>query len=192
MFIVKEMENSDVRCGCVTKSFTDEKSAQKFMKSQFERVKEILGETYADHEQEDIKSEEQRWATINSTAAHIQVGFDAYDWEIAEDPEWVSKDEVPEGFVIVGCKTNNDNGDLIPIVPVYARTETEAKAMLEKVYREELDNRGLQDNDACDENDESCPGGCLTETSADIWDNAGYAFDCLVNVAHFSYFPLKG
>lgn len=191
MFIVKEMENSDVRCASSVTNFKSADAAYEFMKAQFEKSKELLGGSYAEDEQENLEAEDQRWAAINSTAAHIQVGFDACDWEIVEDPEWVSKDEVPEGFVVVGCKTNNDNGDLIPIVPVYARTETEAKAILEKVYREELDNRGLQDNDACDENDESCPGGCLTDTSADIWDNAGYAFDCLVNVAHFSYFPLK-
>ena len=58
-------------------------------------------------------------------------------------------------------------------------------------YQKELDNRGLEDNDACDENDDSCPGGCLNDTCADVWDNAAYAFDCLVNVAHFSYFPLS-
>lgn len=192
MFVLKELENSDVRCGCVTTNYADIRAAQNGMKEQFEKTKKLLEGSFADHEVEDLDTETQRWASISPMSAHIQDGLDAYDWEIVEDSNWVSKDDAPEGFVIIGCTTANNNGNLSPMVPIYARTEAEAKAILKEVYQKELDNRGLKDNDACDENDESCPGGCLEDTCANIWDDADYAFGCLVNVAHFSYFPLFG
>lgn len=191
MFVLKELENSDVRCGCVTTNYADIKAAQNGMKEQFEKTKKLLHGEFDDQEKDEFPAELQRWASISPMSAHIQDGLDAYDWEICEDPNWVSKDDAPEGFVIVGSITDNNNGDLIPLVPIYAKTEAEAKAILKEVYQKELDKRGLEDNDACDENDDSCPGGCLNDTCADVWDNAAYAFDCLVNVAHFSYFPLS-
>lgn len=190
MFVLKETENSDARCGCVTSNSPDIKTAQTHMKELYEKTIHLLGGVFEDHESEALDAEEQRWANITPTSAHIQAGLDAFDWEIAEDPNWVSKDDCPQGFIVVGCTTSNHNGDLIPAVPIFAKTEEEAKAILEKLYRKELDNLGLPDNNACDENDESCPGGCLEGTSADIWDYTEYTFNCLTNVAHFSYFPL--
>lgn len=193
MFVLKELENSDVRCGCVTFNYANLKAAQDGMKKKYEVSKTLLGGQFDDHEPEslEIDLELQRWATISPMSAHIQVGLDTYSWEICEDPNWVSKSDAPEGFVVIGCTTDYNNGDLIPMVPIYAKTEAEAKAVLKEVYQKELDNRGLEDNDACDENDDSCPGGCLNDTCADVWNNAAYAFDGLVNVAHFSYFPLS-
>lgn len=191
MFIVKELENSDARCGCVNTNFADIKSAQDFMRAQFEKSKNLLGGTYAEEEQENICSEEQQWATISPTSAHIQVGLDAYDWEIEEDSKWVSKEAEPEGFIVYGCTVDNENGNLIPFTPVYAKTEDEAKAVMKKMYLDELANRGLADNNACDEQDAACPGGCLYGTGAEIWDFTEYAFNCLVNVVHFSYCPIS-
>lgn len=191
MFIVKELENSDARCGCVNTNFADIKSAQDFMRAQFEKSKNLLGGTYAEEEQENICSEEQQWATISPTSAHIQVGLDAYDWEIEEDSDWVNKNDGPNGFVVTGSTINGSNGDIIPVVPVFAATEKEAREVLKKMYMHELENLGLEDNNACDENDESCPGGYLTDCEADIWNYTEHTYG-LVNVAHFSYFPLAG
>lgn len=190
MFIVKEMENSDVRCGCVTKSFVDEKSAREFMKFQFERTKEILGGIYADHEREDIDAEKQQWATINSTAAHIQVGFDAYDWEIEEDPEWVKKDSAPKGYIVVGYMTDLESGELKIEPPVYTKTKEDARQVMGEMYQATLKTLDVPDNNACDTEGNSCPGGWIGEDSANIWDYAEYAAGCLVNVATFAYYPL--
>lgn len=100
------------------------------------------------------------------------------------------KEDRPKGFVVTGCSINNGNGDIIPVVPVFAETEDAAQAVLKKLYMDELKDLGLEDNNACDENDESCPGGCLSGREADIWNHTQYAYG-LVNVAHFSYFPLE-
>lgn len=192
MFVLKELENSDARCDCTTTNFADIKAAQKYMAEQFfEKLKTLPGGTYAEEESERLCPEEQRWANINSSSAHIQDGLDAYDWEICEDPSWVQKNDCPEGFIVTGCKTDNKNGELLPVIPVYAKTEDEAKDIMKMLYQAELENRGLMDNGACDEEGNSCPGGWMDGTGADIWDNAEYAFDCLVNVAHFSYYPIQ-
>ena len=191
MFVLKELENSDARFDCITTNFDDIKAAQKYMTEQFEKLKKALGGTFDEEESPWLCAGMQRWANICSTSAHIQVGLDAYDWEICEDPSWVKKDGCPEGFVVTGCKTKNESGELLPVIPVYAKTEDEAKAIMEQLYQAELENRGLMDNGACDEEGNSCPGGWVDGTGADIWDNAEYAFDCLVNVAHFSYYPIQ-
>lgn len=98
MFILKEMENSDARCGCTTTAFADIKSAQKLMKEQFEKTKELLGGTFEDGEDDAPSPEEQRWAKINQMSAHIQDGIDAFDWEILEGPQWVMKDASQENL----------------------------------------------------------------------------------------------
>lgn len=98
MFILKEMENSDVRCNCTTTTFAGIKSAQKLMKEWFEKTKELLGETFEDGENDALSPEEQRWAKINQMSAHIQDGIDAFDWEILEDPQWIRKDDSQENL----------------------------------------------------------------------------------------------
>lgn len=192
MFVLKELENSDARCGCVTCNFADLKAAQNNMREQFEKTKKLLHGEFDKEENEKLPSELQRWASISPMSAHIQEGLDAYDWEIVEDSDWVNKNDGPNGFVVTGSTINGSNGDIIPVVPVFAATEEEAREVLKKMYLHELENLGLEDNDACDENDDSCPGGCLTDCEADIWNYTEHTFDSLVNVAHFSYFPLAG
>lgn len=191
MFVLKELENSDVRCGCVTTNYADIKAAQNGMKEQFEKTKKLLHGEFDKEENEKLPSELQRWASISPMSAHIQEGLDAYDWEIVEDSDWVNKNDGPNGFVVTGSTINGSNGDIIPVVPVFAATEEEAREVLKKMYMHELENLGLEDNDACDKNDDSCPGGCLTDCEADIWNYTEHTYG-LVNVAHFSYFPLAG
>lgn len=91
MFILKETENSDVRCGSVITNFETMDEAQQRMRELYQKTVNILGGNFDAEEDEECCPENQRWATISATSAHIQNCMDAYDWEIIEDPEWVKK-----------------------------------------------------------------------------------------------------
>lgn len=92
MFILKETENSDVRCGSVITNFETMDEAQRKMQELYQKTISIMGGDFGVEEDEDCCPEYQRWATTTSGTAHIQDGIDAYDWEIIEDPEWVKKE----------------------------------------------------------------------------------------------------
>lgn len=91
MFILKETENSDVRCGSTVTLFASEKEAQDKMHELYEKSLHIFGGDFAAEENELADGEDQRWACITPSSAHIQDGLDAYDWAISEEPEWVQK-----------------------------------------------------------------------------------------------------
>lgn len=91
MFILKETENSDVRCVSTVTNFATLEDAQQKMHELYEKTKVLLGGTFDAGENESICPEDQKWATATSDMAHIQDGVDAYDWEIMEDPNWVKK-----------------------------------------------------------------------------------------------------
>ena len=91
MFILKETENSDVRCGSVITNYETMDGAQQRMRELYQKTVNILGGNFDAEEDEECCPENQRWATISATSAHIQNCMDAYDWEIIEDPEWVKK-----------------------------------------------------------------------------------------------------
>lgn len=190
MYTLNAIENSDARCGSDIQNFPSFEAARAAMESAYNHSLKIFGGTFEKEENELKYLEEQRWANISDTSAHIQIGLDEYRWEITEDPAYVPAQAQP-AFAVVGCTTSSHNGDLIMIEPKFASSEEEAKRLLKQMYLDELEDRCLEDNNACDENDESCPGGCYEGEVANIWDYADYAFHCLVNVAHFRYFPIK-
>jgi hypothetical protein len=53
---------------------------------------------------------------------------------------------------------------------------------MRKRYEEALKARDLEDNNACDENDESIPGGYFTDEVAGIYAYADFAFGQLLEV----------
>ena len=57
MFVLKELENSDARCGCVTCNFADLKAAQNNMREQFEKTKKLLHGGFDKEEKEKLPSE---------------------------------------------------------------------------------------------------------------------------------------
>lgn len=91
MFILKETENSDARCESVITNFETLNEAQQKMRELYQKTVNILGGNFDTEEAEDCCPENQKWASIFETTAHIQDCLDAYDWEIIKAPEWVKK-----------------------------------------------------------------------------------------------------
>ncbi len=71
------------------------------------------------------------------------------------------------------------------VIAVSPKKEIAVRRMRER-YEEELSSLNLTDNDAHDENDESCPGGYFTEDEAGIYDYASFAFDQLLEIVSFT------
>lgn len=92
-------------------------------------------------------------------------------------------------FLVTGCTIDTDNGDQYPIRPIPAYSEEDAQKKLENAYFEELEKRGLTNNGACDEKDESAPGGFVSHFEAGIYNYAEFANDALIMVASFVAFP---
>lgn len=97
MFILKETENSDLRCGSDIATFETLAEAQDKMRGEYQKTVDIMGGNFETEESGDCSPDNQRWATISAMAAHIQNCMDAYDWEIMEDPNWVKKQQNGSG-----------------------------------------------------------------------------------------------
>lgn len=65
------------------------------------------------------------------------------------------------------------------------KNKADAVNMMHQAYLEALKERELEDNDACDENDNSVPGGCFTEEEATVWGEAEFAFGQLLPIVQF-------
>lgn len=92
-------------------------------------------------------------------------------------------------FIVTGCSTDTENGELYPIKPIFAYSEEDAQKKMETAYFEKLKGLGLNNNGACDENDDSAPGGFVSHFEAGIYNYAEFANDALIMIASFVVFP---
>lgn len=69
-------------------------------------------------------------------------------------------------------------------VGVYA-TRDEARRKMRDEYEKALNILALEDNGACDEHDESIPGGYFADDEAGIYDYVNFAFGQLLEVSSF-------
>lgn len=124
MFILKETENSDVRCGSVITNFETMDEAQQKMQELYQKTISIMGGDFGVEEDEDCCPEHQRWATTTPGTAHIQDGIDTYDWEIIEDPEWVKKEGYRSEDTGVADKNSKELflGDKVVLLDKFAGT----------------------------------------------------------------------
>lgn len=124
MFILNETENSDVRCGSTVTLFASEKEAQDKMRELYEKSLHIFGGDFAAEENALADGEDQRWACITPSSAHIQDGLDAYDWAISEEPEWVkaNNDAKPATGVMDANFKELALGDKVVLLDKFAGT----------------------------------------------------------------------
>lgn len=66
-----------------------------------------------------------------------------------------------------------------------------AQKKMDELYRELLKKFDLEDNNACDENGESCPGGYIDGSEAVIYAMPEYAMGCLVELAAIVIRPVQ-
>lgn len=90
-------------------------------------------------------------------------------------------------LTVIAIETDKNTGD------IYIRNggdfgafenEEAANAEVRRLYDAILEENGLEDNDAVDEEGNSIPGGCYSGQEANIYDCAEYANSGLVNVAY--------
>lgn len=189
VYILTYKENSDEKCTAESAIFGSEAEVIREMKSAFNSMKESFGGEFSEEEDELKHMEEQRWAAVSDTSAHIQVGIDSYDWNITQDERYspANKDPGNKRYIVSGCTKNGENGDMIPTTPRIFSDEEEAKGYLRQRYEDELKELDLDDNEACNEEGDSIPGGCLESdgTCAQIWNITDCSFGALENVAIF-------
>lgn len=189
VYILTYKENSDEKCTAESAIFGSEAEVIREMKSAFNSMKESFGGEFSEEEDELKHMEEQRWATVSDTSAHIQVGIDSYDWSITQDERYspANKDPGNKRYIVSGCTKNGENGDMIPTTPRIFSDEKEAKGYLRQRYEDELKELDLEDNEACNAEGESIPGGCMESdgTCAQIWNITECSFGALENVAIF-------
>lgn len=87
-------------------------------------------------------------------------------------------------YLLSGSWVNPENGDINTIAPQTFLDRESATRALKMTYDIHRMKNDVPDA-ISDENGESIPGGCCDEEEAKIYVNAEYAFDCLVQVAHF-------
>lgn len=189
VYILTYKENSDEKCTAESAIFGSEAEVIREMKSAFNSMKESFGGEFSEEEDEFKHMEEQRWATMSDTSAHIQVGIDSYDWSITQDGRYspANNDTGNKRYIVSGCTKNGENGDMIPTTPRIFSDEEEAKGYLRQRYEDELKELDLEDNEACNAEGESIPGGCMESdgTCAQIWNITECSFGALENVAIF-------
>lgn len=175
--------------------FDSLEAAQAQMKDEYSRSKDLLGGSFDDERDDDLSDEtEQRWARISDMSAHIQTGLDCNHWDItmvdrpnAEKDKAADADSADVLYIVSGCTKNGENGDMIPVTPKTFSDKEEAKGYLRQRYEDELKELDLDDNEACNDEGDSIPGGCLESdgTCAQIWNITDCSFGALENVAIF-------
>ena len=79
-------------------------------------------------------------------------------------------------FILAKSTIDPSNGDLfMRVFPQKFRSHKKAHAAMRKEYLKELEERGLEDNNAVDENGDSYSGGYIDNDEAEIYDYLDYA-----------------
>ena len=95
-------------------------------------------------------------------------------------------------FILAKSTIDPSNGDLfMQVVPQKFRSHKKAHAAMRKEYLKELEERGLEDNNAVDENGDSYCGGYIDNDEAEIYDYLDYANCQLLPVVLLAIHELK-
>lgn len=200
MFTLKYQENSDARCGGDIRNFASWKDADREMETAFLATLRVLLPDMTEEFEKGLEKEEFRQLggdagvgkdgrlayLSKGKSAEIQIGIDDFQWEIIEDPDFVPARSL---YTVTGIIHNEENGGVFQDGP-YLFTEFEAaEKKLRELYQTYLETYDVEDNGACDENEESCPGGYLDFYKKEQFGEAcvyampQYALNCLVKVA---------
>lgn len=183
MYLLKYMEDSDAACTSEVMAFTSREECYARMCGDFQRVKRALEVSEEDIPPEENDSESGLYsAHLGDGSAYFRCDMDHYSWEILEDA-----DLLPPGrlYTVSGVYHDLKNGDIYHSGPVLCRGKEKAKEELRRMFEEQLQAYGLEENGSSDEEGTAIPGGGLFDGEATIYANAAYAFDCLVEVASF-------
>lgn len=95
-------------------------------------------------------------------------------------------------FILAKSTIDPGNGDLfMQVFPQKFRSHKKAHAAMRKEYFKELEERGLEDNNAVDENGDSYSGGYIDNDEAEIYDYLDYANCQLLPVVLLAIHELK-
>lgn len=100
MFILKETENSDVRCGSVITNFETMDEAQQRMRGLYQKTVDIMGGNLDAEEDEDCCPENQRWATVSARTTWMTHSKKWYTKKTAVFPMWKRKKVMLYNFSI--------------------------------------------------------------------------------------------
>ncbi len=183
MYLLKYLENSDYACTSEITAFTSHEECYAKMRGDFQQMKRMLGILKEDIPLAEDDSESGLYsAYLDADNAYLRKDIDRYSWEILVDT-----DLLPSGrlYTVSGVYHDLENGVVYHSGPVLCRGEDKAKETLRRMFEEQLQAYGLEENGSSDEEGTAIPGGGLFGEEATIYANAAYAFDCLVEVASF-------
>lgn len=189
MYLLKYLENSDASCRSAVEAYADRHECFRQMQDEYNKTKASLG--IEDLDLPDPEEDDETGSVsgyISDNSAFLREGCDTYQWEIIEEPRFITAESM---YIVSGVYHDLENGDIYHCTPVACYGKAQAQQELQKMFEERLAAYDLIENGTSDEEGNSIPGGCIWDGEATIYSHAEYAFDCLVEVASFAVSPVQ-
>ena len=180
MYILKYMKNSDDRCDSSVEIFPTLKDAQQKMAYDFTQTLLKL-----DIDLVSFHPSDSKYASVSGSGAMVHIDIDHYSWEIIDDPNYVY---TPNTWMFACAVRDSKTGEL-SIGQSFWPDYPSAQKEMRKQYDAMLKDLELSDNNSCNEDGESVPGGYFDGSQAVIYAHVDYCMGQLLEKAVFVIRP---